>query len=52
MEIVWQPPSDCETAPVCSNLALPGFEITVVVVVLLFYVNSKHLTSYRDGQLS
>ena len=35
-----------------SQLVLPSMAPYVIVVVLLFYVHSKHLRSCRDGQLT
>ena len=47
-------PDDCAHKRVfaVSSFRLYLFSFVVVVVVLLFYVHSKHLRSCRDGQLT
>ena len=37
---------------VISSESFSVFNLSNIVVVLLFYVHGKHLRSYRDGQLT
>ena len=37
---------------VISSESFSVFNLSNIVVVVLFYVHGKHLRSYRDGQLT